>query len=113
MKIKICNLIKTAFSADDAEKIASAIQPVIASEECIELDFEEISIFTTLFFNHLIANYVLKNGPEVFEAKFSLVNLTELGKTTYAHSLENATKYYMLTLEEKNTQQKIVNEPEI
>lgn len=99
--IKATDFIEMAFSIDDATKIENAISPLINNDEKVIVDFDGITIFTTLFFNNAFAKYVLKFGPEKYQKIFDLRNLTELGAATYKHSFDNAVNYYSLSEEQK------------
>lgn len=110
--IKAIDFIKTGFSADDANKLDNVIQPLFEQGEKIIVDFEGIKIFTTLFFNNVFAKYILKIGPEKYQERFALENLSELGQTTYQHSFENAINYYRLSDAGKKAQDTIVEDPE-
>ena len=57
--IQVNQYIKTAFSAEDAANLLKEIQPLVDAGEKIVLDFSEIKLFTTLFFNNALAKYVL------------------------------------------------------
>lgn len=95
--IKAVDFIKTGFSADDATKLDAVIQPLVEKGEKIIVDFKDITIFTTLFFNNVFAKYILKIGPDAYKQKFELKNLSELGETTYQHSFENAVNYFNMS----------------
>ena len=106
------NYIKTGFSADDAAKLNEIIKPMFDRGEKIQVDFEEITIYTTLFFNHVFAMYLTQIGPEEYDRRFEITGLSELGNTTYQHSIENAKNYYRLSDHEKTEQEKILEKPE-
>ena len=110
--IKANEFITTGFSADDATKLNNVIEPLIQQGENITVDFEGITIFTTLFFNNVFAKYIVKMGPEEYQKIFRLVNLSELGENTYQHSVDNAIKYYNLSEDEKKGQDNIVENPD-
>lgn len=110
--IKANEYIKTAFSANDAECLSNAILPVFESGEMVEVDFSEITIFTTLFFNNVFAKYLIQIGPEEYNKKFNLINLSELGKTTYQHSYDNAVSYYNLSTEDREKQTSELDTPD-
>lgn len=110
--IKAKDFIKTGFSADDAAKLNVVIEPLISEGDKIVVDFSEITIFTTLFFNNVFAKYILQIGPDEYARQFELRNLSELGETTYKHSYENALKYYNMTEESKKAHEEIVENPE-
>ena len=106
--IQVNQYIKTAFSAEDAANLLKEIQPLVDAGEKIVLDFSEIKLFTTLFFNNALAKYVLEMGPEAYSHRFEVKNLSEVGETTYLHSMENAKDYYRGSAEEKEQQQKLL-----
>ena len=95
--IKSLDFIKTGFSADDATKLDAVIQPLVKNGERIIVDFKDITIFTTLFFNNVFAKYILQIGPDAYKQMFELKNLSELGETTYQHSFENAVNYFNMS----------------
>lgn len=106
------NYIQTGFSAADAEKLDAIINPLFVKGEKIVIDFEEIKIYTTLFFNTVLAKYIMEIGPDEYEKQFKLENLTEVGDVTYQHSLENAINYYAMTEEQQKKQDQILADPE-
>lgn len=108
--IQVNQYIKTAFSAEDAESLLKVIQPLIDAGENVILDFSGIKLFTTLFFNNALAKYVLELGPEAYRERFEIRNLSEVGETTYQHSMENAKDYYKVSAEEKEVQQKLFSD---
>lgn len=75
---------------------------------CDSETLREKQLFTTLFFNNALAKYVLELGPEKYERKFAVENLSEVGRTTYQHSMENAKEYYKTSAEEKKERQQIL-----
>lgn len=95
--IKAVDFIKTGFSADDATKLDAVIEPLVKNSGKIIVDFKGITIFTTLFFNNVFAKYILQIGPDAYNQKFELKNLSELGATTYQHSFENAVNYFNMS----------------
>lgn len=110
--IKATDYIKTAFSANDAEELGQAISPLLDGLEKIVVDFDGITIFTTLFFNNAFAKFLMEIGPKKYNERFCLKNLTELGESTYKHSIENAVKFYNLSKEEQKKQEEILENPE-
>lgn len=110
--IKAIDFIKTGFSADDAVKLDAAIQPLVQNGENVVVDFKDITIFTTLFFNNVFAKYILQIGPDAYQRRFELQNLSELGKTTYKHSFDNAVDYYNLSEDKQKRQTEIVENPD-
>lgn len=85
--------ITTGFSIEDAKKLQDVIQKQLNSSGTIKIDFSDIKIFTTLFFNNALTKYVVELGPKKYHDKFNLINLSELGQVTYQYSLDNACDY--------------------
>lgn len=110
--IRASDYIKTGFSADDAAKLDAVIQQHVQNNEKIIVDFADITIFTTLFFNNVFAKYILQIGLDAYNQKFELHNLSELGQTTYQHSFDNAVNYYNLSEDKQKSQEKILGTPE-
>lgn len=105
--IKARQYIQTGFSADDAEKLLSVMQPLIKKKEKVILDFSEIKIFTTLFFNNVLAKFLVEFGPDRYNEMFEVNNLSDVGKNTYQHSIENAKEYYKMSHEQREAQENI------
>lgn len=92
--IKATDYIQTAFSQKDAENLLKVIKPLIEKREKVEIDFTGITIFTTLFFNLALAQFFVSFGPDKYKKFFHVRNLSDVGETTYKHSIENAKMYY-------------------
>lgn len=101
--------ITTGFSIEDAKKIYNVIEKQIKLSKKITIDFTGVKVFTTLFFNNALTQYVVKLSPEVYMKKFEVINLSEIGQVTYNHSLENAINYYKLSQEKRIAQDEVVN----
>lgn len=110
--IQAINYIKTGFSAEDAKKLDAVIKPLFDKGEKIQVDFEGITIFTTLFFNNLFAKYIMMTGPEKYNELFTLEKLSELGETTYRHSMDNAIRYYNMSDSDRKKQDKNLENPD-
>ena len=102
--------IKTGFSANDAECLDSVIEPILKKNEKVQIDFSDIKIFTTLFFNLALTKYVVQLGPKEYDKIFEILNLSEIGQNTYQHSFDNAIEYYNLSNEQKSTQANLLSE---
>lgn len=101
MTIHVSEFIATAFSPEDAEKINPVISQAVADNEVVVLDFSGITFFTTYFFSSAITRFVFELGPEMYDKKFQVTGLTEVGKTAYTHSLDFAREEIELTEEQK------------
>lgn len=104
--IMVNEFITSAFSQEKALILRKVIEENLAKEDKIVLDFSGITKFTTLFFNFSTGYYISLLGPTVYNNKISLVNLSDLGKSTYDSSYENAAEKYEPN---KNIQDEILN----
>lgn len=111
--IKATDYISTAFSAGDAEKMYDAVTKALETSNKVEIDFSDIEIFTTLFFNFAFAKILITIGTDKYNESISLVNLSELGEFTYTHSYDNAVRYYNLSEEERAKQDEINSTPDV
>ena len=96
LMIVVNQYIKTAFSVEDANMLLPIIEKELAESGKVDLDFSGIEIFTTLFFNNLIANYVVRLSPAEFNKRLKCHNLSDVGVVTYRRSYENAIEHYDL-----------------
>lgn len=110
MIISAKKYIKMGFSVDDAEKLDEILKPLIDKRENIVIDFEGVKFFTTLFFNMALSKYVLELGLEDYDKLIEVQNLSDVGKVTYKHSIDNAKEYYAMSEEQRKNHDKIVSE---
>lgn len=108
--IKAKEYIKTGFSANDAQQLLAAIEPLLNQNKKVQIDFSDIQIYTTLFFNNALTKYVVQLGPEKFKETFELLHLTEIGQSTFQHSYDNALEYYYLTEAQKDKQNELLSD---
>ena len=106
--IKVTDYTKTAFSMEDAEALAPVIEKLIEEDKKIDIDFSGIKYYTTLFFNNAITKYVVTLGTDKYKEKFNLRNLSEVGRTTYEHSLNNAETFSKLSPDERPQAEDII-----
>lgn len=88
--IKVSDYIASAFSQEKALILREIIKNNLEENDEIVLDFSGIFKFTTLFFNFSTGYYISLLGPNVYDKKISLINLCDLGKSTYVSSYNNA-----------------------
>lgn len=108
--IRVNEYLKTGFSASDAECLGAVIEPLLEQKGKIQIDFSDIKIFTTLFFNIALTKYIVQFGPQKYEEKFEVLNLSEVGQSTYQHSFDNAIEYYKLSAAQKNEQTALLSD---
>ena len=87
--INVANFLQSAFSNDQAEMLKGKIEEALNKEEKITIDFKGITKFTTLFFNFSTGYFITTLGKKKYDDIFQVVNLNELGQSTYNHSYNN------------------------
>lgn len=100
--IMIKNFSDTALSMATGEKIRNEISSAFENYDKVILDFTDISLFATPFFNACIGHFITKLSPKVFNQKISCINLSELGQETYKYSYDNAIIVYERNLSEND-----------
>lgn len=101
--IKVKEIISNGLSENDGLLIRKKIQDLLKqSEEKIILDFSEINLFATPFFNSFIGYFVIQYNPEKVSELIELINISELGKETYQHSFNNAKNFYQKNINTDN-----------
>ena len=89
-KIMVKDLCQYAIFEQDGIRLREEILRYYGKGNTIILDFTDISLFATMFFNASIGWLVLKDGTEVVSDNIIYTNLSDLGQTTWKHSFENA-----------------------
>lgn len=96
-RIIISEIINNGLTENNGLILRNKIETVLKElsvNDTIILDFKNLNLFATPFFNASIGYLVLKLGPENFIKIFKLEEISELGKNTYQHSYENAVEMY-------------------
>lgn len=103
MEIKVSKHIDNGLTESNGlilRKLISAKLQEIKDDDCIVLNFENIDLFATPFFNSSIGYFVDFLGKEKFDAIIKLDKISELGMDTYQHSYNNAVDKYNKTKDE-------------
>lgn len=111
--ILVRDYIETGFSLDDAEKLNERIEAALShssGNDIITIDFNGVKFFTTQFFNNSIGKYVLQMSPSVFDTRFEVIHLSEIGQATFQRSYENAVSYFNLPPEKRLAQDNIIDQ---
>ncbi len=102
MLIKVKEIFDMAFSYENGMDLRRAINDGLKSGEKIIVDFSDITVFTTMFFNACSGHYVLNNSLEWYNQNIECINLSELGEQTHKHSIENAERKRDSFIADKN-----------
>lgn len=88
--IKVNELIPNAFSREQADILRDKIQEELGKEDVVEIDFDGIKRFTTLFFNFSTGKILTELKNDEYARRIKLLHLSPLGLNTYNNSYENA-----------------------
>lgn len=91
VNVKISDVSRYAMTEEDGIKLRNIIIEEIEKDNNVTLDFSNITLFATPFFNSSIGFMYLKLNEE-YDKRIFVTNLTTLGETTYQHSIDNAKK---------------------
>ena len=92
--IKIKEYTPMAISETQGLIIRKLMEPFVERGEQVSLDFEDISLFATMFFNASVGYFVINKSPEVCESLIGINNISDLGNETYKHSFNNAKEIF-------------------
>lgn len=93
-EIIVKDYINSAFSQGKAIILREIIEKELVNTEKIILNFAGVTKFTTLFFNFSTGYYISLLGPDLYNKRISLVNLSDLGESIYNSSYQNAVEKY-------------------
>jgi hypothetical protein len=94
-KVIVSELIGSyAITLEDGETIYSVIHPLLQSGNTIELDFQDVEIFASPFFNAAIGRLLAGFTADYLRAHLYPVNLLPVGEATLRRVIENAKEYY-------------------
>lgn len=88
--IKVKEIMDMAFSYEDGMKLRKAIQEELKTNNTVTVDFTDVYVFTTMFFNACSGHFVFVNSIDWYNDKIKMINLSTIGKETHKHSIENA-----------------------
>lgn len=97
MNILIKDFCSTALSEANGIILRQKIEefiPNLTDDTFIILDFSDIRLYASPFFNACISFLVNKYSPDFVLKKLKLENITELGEKTYLKSYNNAVEDY-------------------
>ncbi|MBF0338344.1 MAG: STAS-like domain-containing protein [Nitrospirae bacterium] len=78
----------------DGQKIFDQIYPILLAGNTVELNFEKVTLFTSLFFNAAIGHLLKDIKPEDLNRLIKITNMNSLGWTVLKRVIENAKEYY-------------------
>lgn len=95
MRVHIKEIVgDSALTLEDGQKIFPLIKRRLDQNQEIELDFNGITLFASLFFNAALGQLLRDFKPEFLNRLISITNLNEVGSATMKRSIENAKQFY-------------------
>lgn len=109
--IKVFNEVgEYAITLDDGEKIYARIHPLLMAEESVQLDFEQVLIYASPFFNAAIGRLLKDIDRDTLNQKLRFEHLTPVGRMVLKQVIDNAKEYYAVDASTQETYNKIVTE---
>lgn len=96
MHIMVKDVSPRCLSDDAAKKLNVLIEENIDSEDGIVLDFSEINMFASVYFNNSMAKLLSSHDAAFIKSRISIVNLNEAGSKAFKRSMDNAAIYFGL-----------------
>ncbi len=95
MKIDVFSIVgENCITLEDGHKIYDMIHPELSAGNNVELDFENVKIFASPFFNSAIGRLLKDLKPEELNRLLKITNLTATGMSVLKRVIENAKEYY-------------------
>lgn len=95
MNIKVVDYIgRSALSMAKGNQLYELIIPKIEGGESITLDFENVEMFASLFFNTSIGRLLKDFKPEELQEQVKFINLTPVGRNLLRRSIRNSAEYF-------------------
>lgn len=95
MKIDIHEIIgENCITLEDGQKIYDLIYPELSAGRAVELDFKNVTIFASPFFNSAIGRLLKDIKPDDLNRLLKITNLVPAGLTVLKRVIENSKEYY-------------------
>lgn len=92
--IKVCERNRTCLSEMRGKELREMIENALKENDVVEVDFSDITIFAPTYFNPSFGYLLCKLGPEEYNKRIRVTNLTRVGQNIYKQVIENALNYY-------------------
>jgi hypothetical protein len=83
-----------AITTDDGQRIFSEIHPVLKAGDSVVLDFAEVRVFASPFFNASIGHLLEDIRPDELSKLLNCTHLSAVGHSVMTKVLQNAEEYY-------------------
>lgn len=95
MKLTVYQLLgENCMTQQAGQQLYGEIYPFLRAGEAVELDFEGVRRFLSVFFNFAIGQLLRDIPDPELERLLSVSHLSPMGQQIYERVLENARRYY-------------------
>jgi hypothetical protein len=95
MKIRVEDYTgRYAITLEDGQTVLEQLRPALQNQETVELDFANVDIFASPFFNAAIGQLVRYFDSETLNNRLQVRNLSMDGNALLRRVIENAKQYY-------------------
>ncbi|MFZ2407246.1 MAG: STAS-like domain-containing protein [Methylobacter sp.] len=95
MKIIAKNILgKNAISMQSGQNLYEKISTPLISGEEVEIDFQDVELFASPFFNASIGYLIKDIKVTDLQERLKIINLSTVGRQLLNHVISNAIKYY-------------------
>jgi hypothetical protein len=84
-----------ALTPDGGQALYDQIHPVLVAGQSVALDFSEVKISASPFFNVAIGQLLKDLSPDLLNQNLSIENLNNNGQAVLKHVIDNAKRYYL------------------
>ncbi|MCA0754924.1 STAS-like domain-containing protein [Paenibacillus sp. N4] len=95
MKVSVNELVgELCITREDGRKLLDNILNDLKKGEVVELDFKDVNIFASPFFNAAVGPLVKEFTNEELERILHIVNINPTGKSLFEIVLNNSSRYF-------------------
>ncbi len=95
MKINVFDLVgENCITLEDGQKIFNLIHPELSGGNIVDLDFKDVKIFASPFFNAAIGRLLKDIKPDDLNRLLKITNIVPTGLAVLKRVIENSKEYY-------------------
>lgn len=87
----------SCLTAEEGQKLHDVIRSCFESDEVVALDFSDVRVFASLFFNAAVGQLLQDYSVEYLREHLKFYHINQLGQETLQQVVDNARKYYSST----------------
>lgn len=95
MKLNVFELVgENCITLEDGQKIFDLIHPELSASNTVDLDFKDVKIFASPFFNAAIGRLLKDIKPDDLNRLLKITNIVPTGLAVLKRVIENSKEYY-------------------